>query len=215
LLNSLNKTKKKILFTSINLFNERGIFNVLNQEIAEASGISLSNFNYHFPTKKDLVLSVCGYMRNILNKRITENKLLVNDSIPLEVARIYLEFEKEFKFFYLDTYNILKSYEVLDKEIEFQIHEAVLLIKNMIYIGVGKGDMIHGPGIIENTYEELSNQIWMTCHFWYAQSHFKHEKQNIVSKGLDACYRILAPYLSPKGIKRYKTFLEDLNKNNL
>lgn len=212
MLKSLNKTKKKILLASIGLFNERGIFNVLNQEIAEASGIGLSNFNYHFPTKKDLVLFVCEYMRYILDKRISENKLLINDSIPLEVAIIYLEFEMEFKFFYLDTHNILKSYETLHKEMEFQIHEAVQLIKNIIYVGVGKGDMIHGPGIVENTYEELSSQIWMTCHFWYAQSHFKHEKENIIIKGLNACYGLLAPYLTPKGVRRYKDYINNLYK---
>ncbi len=211
MLEALNKTKKKILLTSITLFNERGLFNVLNQEIAKGSGISLSNFNYHFATKKDLVLFVCKYIGYVLNNRIAENKLLVDDSTPLEVATIYLEFEKEFQFFYLDTHNIIQSYEVLGKELEFQIHKSVMLIKNMIYVAVGKGDMVHGPGIIEETYEKLSNQIWMTCHFWYAQSHFKNEKQNIVSKGLDACYELLSPYLSPKGIEKYKTFL-DLHK---
>ena len=207
----LNKTKKKILLASIDLYNKKGLFNVLNQEIAEASGISLSNFNYHFPTKKDLVLSVCGYMSHTLNKRIEESNLLVNDSIPLEIVRIYLEFEKEFKFFYLDTHNILKSYEILGKEMELQIHKAVQLIKNIIYVSVGKGDLIHGPGIIENTYEELSNQIWMNCHFWYAQSHFKNEEKNIIAKGLNSCYGLLAPYLTAKGVVKYKEFLNNFN----
>jgi hypothetical protein len=211
LLDPINKTKKKILLAAIDLYNEKGLFNVLNQEIAKASGISLSNFNYHFPTKKDLVLSVCGYMSHILNKRIEENNLLINDSIPLEIVKIYLEFEKEFKFFYLDTHNILRSYEILGKEMELQIHKAVQLIKNIIYVSVGKGDMIHGPGIIENTYEELSNQIWMTCHFWYAQSHFKNEKKNIIANGLQSCYGLLAPYLTSKGIIKYKEFLNNFN----
>ncbi len=211
MLDTLNTTKKKILLVSIVLYNEKGLFNVLNQEIAVASEISLSNFNYHFPTKKDLVLSVCGYMSHILNKRIEENNLLINDSIPLEIVRIYLEFEKEFKFFYLDTHNILKSYEMLRKEMEFQIHKAVQLIKNIIYVSVGKGDLIHGPGIVENTYKELSNQIWMTCHFWYAQSHFRNEKKNIVANGVRSCYGLLAPYLTSKGVKKYKEFLNTFN----
>ena len=211
MLESLNKTKKKIILRSIDLFNKDGVFNVLNQEIAKASGISLSNFNYHFPTKRDLILSVCGYMRYILNKRLNENKLLINDSIPLEVVRIYLEFENEFKFFYLDTHNILKSYKDLNKEIAFQIHEAVQIIKNMIYVSVGKGYIVHGPGIIENTYDELSNQIWMTCHFWYVQSHFRCEKENIINKGLKACHGLMAPYLTSKGIEKYQEFL---NKQN-
>ena len=71
--------------------------------------------------------------------------------------------------------------------------------------------MIHGPGIIENTYEELSNQIWMTCHFWYAQSHFKNEEKNIIAKGLNSCYGLLTPYLTAKGVVKYKEFLNNFN----
>ena len=212
MLKSLNKTKKNILLTSIVLFNKRGAFNVLNHEIAKASGISLSNFNYHFPTKKDLVISLCRHMRHVLNKKIAENKLLANDSSPLEVAKIYLEFENDFKFFYLDTHNILKSYKELEQEMEIQIFEAVKLIKNIIYIAVGKGEMMHGPGITENTYEQVSNQIWMTCHFWFAQSDFKKTKENIINRGLYACYSLLFPYLSDKGIKKYTAFLNNLKK---
>ena len=118
MLESINKTKKKIILKAIYLYNQKGFFNVLNQEIAKESNISLSNLNYHFPTKKDLIISVCGYMSYTLNKRISENKLLINDAVILEMARIYLEFENEFKFFYLDTHNILKKYSLLDQEME-------------------------------------------------------------------------------------------------
>tara|TARA_B100000767_G_scaffold121000_1_gene115387 strand:- start:6999 stop:7184 length:186 start_codon:yes stop_codon:yes gene_type:complete len=61
-------------------------------------------------------------MQFILNKRFSENKLLINDPIILEISRIYLEFEKEFKFFYMDTHNILQTDPVLKTEMENQIH---------------------------------------------------------------------------------------------
>ena len=191
------------------MYNTFGVFNVLNQDIAKAVGISLSNFNYHFPKKENLIYTVCGHMSSLLQERIQANKMLTNDGIVLELVKIYLEFESEFKFFYLDTNSLLMTYPYIKKELELQITDDIKMIRNLNYIGVGKGDMVHGPGIVESTYEELSNQIWMTCHFWYVQSHFKHEKENIVNKGLKACYGLFsASYLTgDKGIDGTNEFL--------
>ena len=54
----MNKTKQRIILRAINLYNNRGFTNVLNQDVAKESEISLSNFNYHFPAKKDFLKKV-------------------------------------------------------------------------------------------------------------------------------------------------------------
>lgn len=54
----MNKTKEKILITTVELFNERGLANVLKQDIAKTADISTSNISYHYATKKDLVYGV-------------------------------------------------------------------------------------------------------------------------------------------------------------
>jgi len=211
LLESINKTKKKIILKAIYLYNQKGFFNVLNQEIAKASNVSLSNLNYHFPTKKDLIISVCGYMSYTLNKRISENKLLINNAIILEMARIYLEFENEFKFFYLDTHNILKKYSLLDQEMGKQIHEAIQMIKNLNYIAIGKGYMQPEPAEFKGAYDLLANKIWMTSHFWYVQADFKKQKKDIIKDGLISTYGLLYPYLTEKGVKQYLEYLKILD----
>ena len=67
----ISKTKKKIIVAAVELFNELGIAQVRNQDIAKKSGISLSNFNYHYATKKDLVKATFDYMtRGAGEKRI-------------------------------------------------------------------------------------------------------------------------------------------------
>ena len=65
----MNKTKLKIILAAIKLFNEEGLMNVRNQDIAKGAKMSLSNFNYHYKTKQDLVVAVCDYMTNILEER--------------------------------------------------------------------------------------------------------------------------------------------------
>ena len=95
----MNKTKKKIILTAIRLFNEKSIANVRNQDIAEKAGVSLSNFNYHFKTKQDLVYAVCTYMSEILEEKVYGNKVLIMSGQGLEITKSYFEFERDFRFF--------------------------------------------------------------------------------------------------------------------
>ncbi len=48
-------TRKEILNTSKELFNERGFNNVSTQEIADALGISKGNLTYHFSKKEEII----------------------------------------------------------------------------------------------------------------------------------------------------------------
>ena len=95
----MNKTKKKILQHAISLFNEFGIANVRNQDIAEKSGMSLSNFNYHFGAKKDLILAVFDHMSETLQKEVYGNRILVKEGQGLSITKSYFEFQDKFFFF--------------------------------------------------------------------------------------------------------------------
>ena len=209
MLKKVNPTKTKIITHAIELYNTFGVFNVLSQDIAKAVGISLSNFNYHFPKKENLIYAVCGYMSTLLQERIQSNKILTNDGIILELVKIYLEFESEFKFFYLDTNSLLTTYPHLKKELELQITDDIKMIRNLNYIAIGKGLMKSEP---ENSIELLdiiANQIWITTHFWFAQSRLRNINDDLVDNGLQACFAILHPYLTKKGNEVYEGYLSN------
>ena len=213
MLKKVNPTKTKIITHAIELYNTFGVFNVLSQDIAKAVGISLSNFNYHFPKKENLIYAVCGYMSTLLQERIQSNKMLTNDGIILELVRIYLEFESEFKFFYLDTNSLLTTYPYLKKELELQITDDIKMIRNLNYIAIGKGLMKSEP---ENSIELLdiiANQIWITTHFWFAQSRLRNINDDLVDNGLQACFAILHPYLTKKGNEVYEGYLSNHSFN--
>ena len=136
----MNKTKEKIILTAIKLYNESGFAIVLNQDIAKSAAISLSNFNYHFATKQELVFSVCEYMVIDLKGRMSETSVLINKGrMALDIPKIYLEFEYDYKFFYLDTYNILQTYPILKEEMYKQINQSMQIIKNLNYLSIGMG----------------------------------------------------------------------------
>jgi|TARA_B110000305_G_scaffold131308_1_gene146699 AcrR family transcriptional regulator len=208
----MNKTKQCIILSAINLYNKRGFTNVLNQDVAKETGISLSNFNYHFPAKKDLILAVCAYLSLELEIRISRDKLFSGNFIGLEITKIFLEFEMDFKFFYLDTFNILNSYPEIKVETVRQVNNAVEMIKNLNFMSIGKGylkpEPIDNPGL----YDHIAHQLWMQSFFWYAQSDFRNLNDNtIIKKGLESSYAIIYPYLTKIGIEKYQEYLINVN----
>lgn len=209
----MNKTKQKIILSAVSLFNERGLMNVKNQDIAEKSGISLSNFNYHFSNKKDLVLAVIKYMTVVLEERIYGNQMLFKKGQGLEITKLYFEFEEEFKFFYLDTYNVLQTYPEVKEEMLQRINEAIQIIKNLNYMSIGMGYLKPEPEDIPGLYDHLAHQIWMNNHFWFAQMQIRGEEGDIVKKGLEACMTISYPYLTEKGRQVYRAFVKGASNN--
>ena len=210
----MNKTKKKIILAAIERFNQEGVSNVRNQDIAKASGISLSNFNYHFKTKQDLVYAVCNYMTEVLEEKVYGNKVLIGTGGQgLAITKAYFEFEEEFKFFYLDTYNILQSFPALKEVFQNRLNEAIQIIKNLNFLAVGKGAMIPEPEDMPGLYERLAEQIWINNHFWFAQINIRGKAEDTVLKGMEANYAILYPYLTEKGRKGHQKFIAKLKED--
>jgi AcrR family transcriptional regulator len=210
----MNKTKKKIISVAIQLFNEKGVSNVRNQDISKAADISLSNFNYHFKTKKELIFEVCSYMVAELQAKVYGNSVLVSKAEQsLEITKSFFEFEKRFKFFYLDTYNILQSYPSLKELLQLRISEAIQIIKNLNFLAIGKGTMLPEPADMPGLYDRLAEQIWINNHFWFAQMHIRGDDDNVVIKGMEANFVVLYPYLTEKGRAAHRTFIQNLKDN--
>ena len=204
----MNTTKKKIILATIKLFNKSGIANVINQDIAKSASISLSNFNYHFATKQDLVFAVCEYMVINLDKRMSETSVLINKGrMALEIPRIYLEFEKEFMFFYLDTYNILQSYPILKNEMQKQINQSMQITKNLNYLSIGMGYFKPEPEDFPGLYDKLVEQIWVNSHFWFAQNKIRGSENYSIIEGLEMSYALIFPHLTERGKMRYKEYM--------
>ena len=211
----MKKTKLKIITAAIKLFNEQGLVNVSNQDIAKAAEISLSNFNYHFKTKSDLVYAVCAFMRDELEVRISKNQVLIGGGKGLDLSRIYFEFERAYRFFYLDTHNILQTYPHLQKGMEIQIKESMQIIKNLNYLSIGMGYMKPEPPEMPGLYDHLAQQIWVNSHFWLAQTTIRGMEDDSVSEGLEAYFAICYPYLTEEGIVSYRNYINNLKKEKM
>ena len=204
----MNKTKKKILNTAVILYNEFGIANVRNQDIAERAGMSLSNFNYHFGAKKDLIVAVFDLMFETLQKNVYGNSILVKEGQGLTITKSYFEFQERFCFFYLDTPNILKMFPELNEKVQKQIEESYQIIKNLNYLAIGMGMMKPEPEDNPGSYDQLMRHIWIHNHFWFANSRIINSEDNLVKKGIESLFNLCHPYLTKKGILSYKQFIK-------
>ena len=204
----MNKTKKKILNTAVILYNESGIANVRNQDIAERAGMSLSNFNYHFGAKKDLIVAVFDLMFETLQKNVYGNSILVKEGQGLTITKSYFEFQERFCFFYLDTPNILKMFPELNEKVQKQIEESYQIIKNLNYLAIGMGMMKPEPEDNPGSYDQLMRHIWIHNHFWFANSRIINSEDNLVKKGIESLFNLCYPYLTKKGILSYKQFIK-------
>ncbi|MFT6809040.1 MAG: AcrR family transcriptional regulator [Saprospiraceae bacterium] len=205
----MNKTKKNIILSAIRLFNENGVNNVLNQEIADATGISLSNYNYHFKGRESLINTIGEYMRGVLEERLSENKILTEEGLVLKVAKIFIEFEAEFRFFYLETHNILQSYPSLRTGMIEETQKVIQMITNLNYMAIGMGYLRLEPPDAAGLYNHLAVQLWINNHYWFAQEYIRGltDTQSL-QKGLEASYYLMYPYLTEKGKEVYKEYMD-------
>jgi len=209
---NMNKTKQKIILSAVLLFNRIGLANARNQDIAEHAEISLSNFNYHFKTKKDLVLEVAGYVKEVLEKKVYSNRFLIQEGQGLEIAESYFEFAEEFQFFYIDTHYIIQTYPELKEDLETQIKESFQMIKNLNYMAVGMGLMKQEPAEMPGLYEQMIEQVWINNHFLLAQMRIRGIEGSAVIKGLETGFGIAYPYLTEKGIASYQAFIKSVKE---
>jgi AcrR family transcriptional regulator len=211
----ISKTKKKIIIAAVKLFNESGIAQVRNQDIAKESGISLSNFNYHYATKKDLVKATFDYMTLELVQNVYGNKTLIMEGEGLAITESFFVFQQRFCFFFLDTPNILKSFPIITEQIKDQIEEAFKMIKGINYLSIGMGFMKPEPKDFPGLYEELAAHLWRNTHFWISYARIRGVEQDLVVKGMEAHFSLIYPYLTEKGILANRKYIENLKERSL
>jgi len=192
----LNKTKKKIIETTIQLFNEHGFANVKLPLIANTTEISLGNLTYHFNKKEELIASIYALFQGEL-ALITKDYEVLSDLSEMDrQLRAFYEFQQRFQFFYLDLLEIERAFPEIAKKhhqhIEGQING---LEKSFIYnAGMGYLKKQQDPRI----YKHLGQQFWLSTVFWLMQLAVRG-KDSTVDKMTEAAWLLVLPHTTEKG----------------
>lgn len=193
----MSKTRQNIIQKAIQLFNERGVVNVRIRDIAKELEISPGNVSYHYKKKQELLESVYRFMIKQLEEMAVGNQFMNPTKDHLHVAQGYLEHIVQFRFFYQDTLEIIRSYPKLAESHQQQVAQEKAIIRNLMFMSVGKGDLIAEP--FEDVYESLAHSIWMTLHFWLTQQIIRGKEHSNLEEGLITIANLLFPYATEKG----------------
>jgi AcrR family transcriptional regulator len=198
----MSSTRDKILESAVTLFNERGFVNVTLRDIASDLGISPGNLAYHFKNKDAILSEVYARMNTELSERIAHIRHIPSfENIDYEI-RPFLEFQRKYRFFYLDILEICRGYPTIAAEHRAQTRSQIAAIRSVIHYSVDRGNMV--PEQVAGHYDRMAHTVWMIWAFWLTRSSILGQEERGDDQARQAIWSLVLPYLSPKGLTQFE-----------
>ena len=202
-----NKTKDRILISSLVLFNEDGFNNVTTASIAKQTGILEGSLWYHFNSKKDIVSMHIKLLEKVF---LSANQQIKSKDFETIINEFFQSYNIIWDFRYILRDNFLKTFEG-----DESILKSITEINNYLDKWA-ENRILHSfdSGLIEINSKEIKNLseiILVIGRYWLDFSMKKYPGVNINSlriKGLKHIITILNPYINPTGIPIIKNMLK-------
>ncbi len=229
----MSGTKDKIIIAAVERFNERGFVNVTMREIAAELGISPGNLAYHFRNKGAMLQEIYRRMSEELGELVSGIRLIPSfDNIDYEITT-FLEYQRRYCFFYLDTLEICRAHPDIAAEHRQQISGQIAAIRAVIDYSVQSGNMVQER--FSGLYDHLARTVYTIWSSWLSQalllqtdsSSFQVEGRSSALRSLGkgqtslrgtlleqhpgdlqarkAIWTLVLPYLSAKGRHNFET----------
>ncbi len=193
-------TKEKIIATAIKVFNEKGYSAVNLKELAQTLGISRGNLTYHFNNKQDLLEAIVEEMWKKLAKEKEKTLQVPSFENMHNQTRLYLKFQKEYAFVFLDTH--VQNHPIIKDQFKIMIEKTIADFHTMIAMGIQVGTVKEET--IPGTYRSLALSVWMVSFYWLSQQTTR-DKTN-PKGGESIIWGLILPHLTEKGITGFKKF---------
>ena len=202
------KTKDKIIFASLELFNDRGERNVTTNHIAAELNISPGNLYYHFRNKSDIIYEIF-----VQYELIVDHYLQVPEGQPLTLNHLvaYLEVVFEglwtYRFFHRDLGFLLGSDKRLRDDYSAFTFRCLNAIKKILQgLQKGKDDIL--LELDDERLESISLNVWLIVTNWMAYLKTTYAGEAI-NKGMlqQGIYQVLfftEPYLAKSYLKEIR-----------
>ena len=203
------KTKDRILISSLVLFNEGGFNNVTTASIAKHTGILEGTLWYHFNSKKDILSNHIQLLQKVFFSVNQQNKSKDFETI---INEFFQSYNIIWDFRYILRDNFQKYFED-DKSITKTITDI-----NNYLDKWAENRILHSQesGLIKINSKEIKNLSEITLvigRYWLDFSMKKYPGVKISSlrlKGLKHIVTVLSPYLNPQGIPTIENMLKQL-----
>ena len=201
------KTKDRILISSLVLFNEGGFNNVTTASIAKHTGILEGTLWYHFNSKKDILSNHIQLLQKVFFSVNQQNKSKDFETIINEFFQSY-NIIWDFRYILRDNFqktfqgddSILKSITEINNYLDKWAENRILHSFDSGLIKINSKEI-----------ENLSEIILVIGRYWLDFSMKKYPSIGINSlrlKGLKHIITILNPFLNTQGIPIIRNMLK-------
>jgi AcrR family transcriptional regulator len=206
------KTRDTILKKAKQLFNKNGVGNVTVRNICNELKISLGNFTYYFPDKQQIIVEL--YLGMIAALEEIDKKINVSRETIiylLEYHRQTFVIETDFRFFYLNTFEILNSNPAIREAYLQHVQNEKKRMKQLLNIYVKNGVLINDMS--EQLIDKIINVSLIIGSFWMidAEVQFKGKEKQKLLHYLELCCSIIEAYLTKNALAEYHSIFKELN----
>lgn len=212
------KTRDRILYVSLELFNERGERAVTTNHIAAALGISPGNLYYHFRNKAEIISELLvQYQHDILELLVvpTDRPLTTADKLGYFHA-LSSQFWR-FRFLHRDIHHLIEASDDLRKRYPIFSHQ-VMQQGRAIYEGFVATGLMHAT---RSEIEALIINVWIVLTNWSnflfmsgKLSRTDDMDERWLKQGLRQMVFLEGPYLTEEGRQVYNQLLETYGKES-
>ncbi|MBB1439143.1 TetR/AcrR family transcriptional regulator [Shewanella sp. SG41-4] len=183
------KTRDKIIFASLELFNEHGERSITTNHIAAHLGISPGNLYYHFRNKEDIINSIFSLYESHL-----ESGFKPYDDVPITIELLMGYFDAmfytlwQFRFMYANLADILSRDDALKKRY-LHAQQQVLTRSSDVLRKLKKDGFLD---VDDNKVTALADTIKMMVSFWISYQLTQSSTSTITKATLyDGLLRVL------------------------
>ena len=195
----MKKSVDSILKSSIELFNEKGIYHVSNREIASNAGISLSTLNYHFKSKNDIIVAATYSLFEELSDLINNQKEKLLQGFAYAVLPDYLRLQIEHRFFYFNFFYLMTDFPKIKNSYMRMVDNGEKIFQSMIYSSIGMGYIKKETLESDERVKLIWNDLFLKDHFLIQHIFIKGEEKEYLSKSYHRTAHLLSPYLTENG----------------
>lgn len=200
------KTKDRILFKSLELFNELGEPNVTTLLISDELEISPGNLYYHFKSKSDILTNLFNWYEQEINTLLEVPDTLMD--IEDQWFFLHLIFEKiaKYRFLYQDVVHVLKRHDNIQQRFNRIISKKRKASLKILRSLKEQGNLNANDSEIE----ALCENIVLTATFWlnYAIISQQEITDDVLARGVYQVISLVAPFLD----NEQRHLLDELKK---
>ncbi len=201
----MTSTKQKILNSSINLFNKKGLVNVRLQQIADESGISVGNLAYHYYSKKAIIQAIDKELGNEL-----ELLLSIDQNFPSLIdfdnhLGRYFFVLNQYSFYFLDLLEMERAYPKMHAKRVTYLEKMIVQIEEWLRLNSEKG--IIKSEQLDAQYLHTAESIWLIITFWLTQRQVRGKTDIGEGHFKEFIWNQLIPLLTKEGWMEFEAVI--------